>query len=251
MLSAAYSTTRTALAFSCWSRSSRRRRRLSHRSRDRRAPGGRGGSGRLYADPGRGRPLPSLRPVRRHAAVAARITLVDTAVCLVCGFSGFRLTRARQMAQPIWLDLRARRARSAGGRRAAAPKRREPAVTFARFPARFIAWRPAHGDDEPPRIHSEGDFHETITRARPRRSASPPRWPAPPSAQIKIGVGGPLTGGSAAFGAQLKNGVEQAVADINAAGGILGQKIKLDRRRRPRRSEGGRLGRQQVRRPTA
>ena len=45
------------------------------------------------------------------------------------------------------------------------------------------------------------------------------------SAQIKLGVAGPITGGSAAFGAQLKNGVEQAVADINAAGGILGQKI--------------------------
>ena len=47
------------------------------------------------------------------------------------------------------------------------------------------------------------------------------------SAQVKLGVAGPLTGGSAAFGAQLKNGVEQAVEDINAAGGILGQKITL------------------------
>jgi branched-chain amino acid transport system substrate-binding protein len=47
------------------------------------------------------------------------------------------------------------------------------------------------------------------------------------SAQIKLGVGGPITGGSAAFGAQLKNGVEQAVEDINAAGGILGQKIQV------------------------
>lgn len=46
-------------------------------------------------------------------------------------------------------------------------------------------------------------------------------------AQVKLGVAGPLTGGSAAFGAQLKNGVEQAVEDINAAGGILGQKIQL------------------------
>ncbi|MGH6770412.1 MAG: ABC transporter substrate-binding protein, partial [Xanthobacteraceae bacterium] len=46
-------------------------------------------------------------------------------------------------------------------------------------------------------------------------------------AQIKLGVGGPITGGAAAFGAQLKNGVEQAVADINAAGGILGQQITL------------------------
>jgi branched-chain amino acid transport system substrate-binding protein len=47
------------------------------------------------------------------------------------------------------------------------------------------------------------------------------------SAQLKVGVAGPITGGSAAFGAQLKNGAEQAVADINAAGGILGQKIVL------------------------
>ena len=46
-------------------------------------------------------------------------------------------------------------------------------------------------------------------------------------AQVKIGVMGPITGPNAAFGAQLKNGVEQAVADINAAGGILGQKIQL------------------------
>ncbi len=47
------------------------------------------------------------------------------------------------------------------------------------------------------------------------------------SAQIKLGVGGPMTGGSAAFGAQLKNGTEQAVADINATGGILGQRIQV------------------------
>jgi branched-chain amino acid transport system substrate-binding protein len=44
-------------------------------------------------------------------------------------------------------------------------------------------------------------------------------------ADIKIAVGGPITGGSAVFGAQLKNGVEQAVADINAGGGVLGQKL--------------------------
>jgi branched-chain amino acid transport system substrate-binding protein len=45
------------------------------------------------------------------------------------------------------------------------------------------------------------------------------------SAQIKFGVAGPLTGSNAAFGAQLKNGFEQAIEDINAAGGIQGQKI--------------------------
>ncbi len=47
------------------------------------------------------------------------------------------------------------------------------------------------------------------------------------AAQVRLGVGGPMTGGVAAFGAQLRQGVEQAVADINAQGGILGQKIEL------------------------
>jgi branched-chain amino acid transport system substrate-binding protein len=47
------------------------------------------------------------------------------------------------------------------------------------------------------------------------------------NAQIKLGVGGPITGPNATFGAQLKNGAEQAVEDINAAGGLKGQKIQL------------------------
>src|SRR5689334_23364989 len=46
-------------------------------------------------------------------------------------------------------------------------------------------------------------------------------------AQIKMGVAGPLTGPNAAFGAQLKNGTDQAVEDVNAAGGIMGQKIAV------------------------
>ena len=46
-------------------------------------------------------------------------------------------------------------------------------------------------------------------------------------AQIKIGVAGPITGPDAAFGSQLKNGVEQAVEDINASGGLLGKKLSL------------------------
>src|SRR5687768_1218597 len=45
------------------------------------------------------------------------------------------------------------------------------------------------------------------------------------NAQIKFGVAGPITGSNAAFGLQLKNGFEQAIEDINAAGGIQGQKI--------------------------
>jgi branched-chain amino acid transport system substrate-binding protein len=39
-------------------------------------------------------------------------------------------------------------------------------------------------------------------------------------AQIKIGVASPVTGGSAAFGAQIRNGASQAVEDINKAGGV-------------------------------
>ena len=46
-------------------------------------------------------------------------------------------------------------------------------------------------------------------------------------AQVKFGVGAPITGGSAAFGAQIRNGAQKAIDDINAAGGILGQKITL------------------------
>ncbi len=46
-------------------------------------------------------------------------------------------------------------------------------------------------------------------------------------AQVKIGMAGPITGPSAATGAQMKNGVDQAVEDINAAGGVLGQKLSV------------------------
>src|SRR6201996_4279891 len=50
----------------------------------------------------------------------------------------------------------------------------------------------------------------------------------PAAAQVKFGVGGPIPGANAATGAQMKNGVDQAAADINAAGGILGQKIVIE-----------------------
>jgi branched-chain amino acid transport system substrate-binding protein len=47
-------------------------------------------------------------------------------------------------------------------------------------------------------------------------------------AQIKIAVAGPLTGQYAAFGQQMKEGAEQAVADINAHGGVMGQQLSLE-----------------------
>jgi branched-chain amino acid transport system substrate-binding protein len=46
-------------------------------------------------------------------------------------------------------------------------------------------------------------------------------------ADITVATAGPMTGQYASFGAQMKAGAEQAVADINAAGGVLGQKLKL------------------------
>ncbi len=47
------------------------------------------------------------------------------------------------------------------------------------------------------------------------------------NADLKIAVVGPMTGQYASFGAQMKAGAEQAVADLNAKGGVMGQKIEL------------------------
>ena len=47
-------------------------------------------------------------------------------------------------------------------------------------------------------------------------------------ADVQIGTAGPITGSNATFGVQLKEGAEQAVADINAKGGVLGQKLVLN-----------------------
>jgi branched-chain amino acid transport system substrate-binding protein len=44
-------------------------------------------------------------------------------------------------------------------------------------------------------------------------------------ADIKIGIGIPATGPNASMGEQIKRGVDQAVEDINAKGGLLGEKI--------------------------
>ena len=50
----------------------------------------------------------------------------------------------------------------------------------------------------------------------------------PAAAEVKLGVAGPITGPNAATGAQMKNGVDQAAADLNKSGGILGQKITVE-----------------------
>jgi branched-chain amino acid transport system substrate-binding protein len=46
-------------------------------------------------------------------------------------------------------------------------------------------------------------------------------------ADILIAVAGPMTGQYASFGEQMKRGAEMAVKDINAHGGVLGQKLQL------------------------
>ena len=45
---------------------------------------------------------------------------------------------------------------------------------------------------------------------------------------ITIAAAGPLTGSEAAGGRQMRNGAEMAVVDVNAAGGVLGKKLRLD-----------------------
>jgi branched-chain amino acid transport system substrate-binding protein len=49
----------------------------------------------------------------------------------------------------------------------------------------------------------------------------------PARADVLIGVGAQLTGEAAWSGVQIQRGAEMAVADINAAGGILGQQLRL------------------------
>jgi branched-chain amino acid transport system substrate-binding protein len=54
------------------------------------------------------------------------------------------------------------------------------------------------------------------------------RLPGLRKADITIATAGPMTGQYASFGEQMKAGAEQAVADINAAGGVLGQQLVLE-----------------------
>jgi branched-chain amino acid transport system substrate-binding protein len=54
------------------------------------------------------------------------------------------------------------------------------------------------------------------------------RGTKPIDQDIVIAVAGPMTGQYAAFGEQMRRGAEQAVADINAKGGINGRKMRLE-----------------------
>lgn len=56
---------------------------------------------------------------------------------------------------------------------------------------------------------------------------------------IKIGVSGPYTGGSAPMGVSMRDGVKLAVAEINAAGGLLGRQLQLIERDDEAKNERG------------
>lgn len=56
---------------------------------------------------------------------------------------------------------------------------------------------------------------------------------------IRIGVSGPLTGGSAPMGVSMRDGVKLAVAEINAKGGLLGRQIQLIERDDEAKNERG------------
>jgi branched-chain amino acid transport system substrate-binding protein len=51
---------------------------------------------------------------------------------------------------------------------------------------------------------------------------------AAPQAPIKIGLGAPISSSDANFGAELRNGVEMAVHDVNTAGGLLGHRLSIE-----------------------
>ncbi|QDK46549.1 amino acid ABC transporter substrate-binding protein [Bdellovibrio sp. ZAP7] len=59
---------------------------------------------------------------------------------------------------------------------------------------------------------------------------------------IKVGVYGPFTGGSAPMGVSMRNGVQVAIDEINAAGGVLGKKISMvDRDDEAKNERGGQI----------
>src|SRR5262249_15617979 len=56
-------------------------------------------------------------------------------------------------------------------------------------------------------------------------------WSDPVGAQlqgqtIRVAIGAPLTGGAASFGVEMKNAVELALDEQNAAGGLLGAHVE-------------------------
>lgn len=109
-------------------------------------------------------------------------------------------------------------------------------------------------DAAPPRINMENGYstlqghcatgaHVALSWTRDRREGEMPKLtiklvsitlsliavePDLARADILIGLAGPMSGPFQIFGDEMKVGAEQAVADINAAGGVLGQRLVLE-----------------------
>jgi branched-chain amino acid transport system substrate-binding protein len=69
-----------------------------------------------------------------------------------------------------------------------------------------------------------------LTLALPASAQGTPPAQGAAENTLKIGVIGPFTGASADFGVPMFNGVQQAVDEINAAGGYLGRKLEIVRK---------------------
>ena len=69
------------------------------------------------------------------------------------------------------------------------------------------------------------DSLRTDGSVSPCRTAATLGWPA--RAEVLIGMAGPMTGKNAWFGEQLQRATDLAVADINTAGGVLGQQVRV------------------------
>jgi branched-chain amino acid transport system substrate-binding protein len=52
-------------------------------------------------------------------------------------------------------------------------------------------------------------------------------WAGHAAEPIRIGLSGPFTGGSSPMGISMRDGIRLAVAEINAAGGLLGRPVQL------------------------
>lgn len=72
----------------------------------------------------------------------------------------------------------------------------------------------------------------------PATAGTPPAH-ATGAEPIRIGVSGPFTGGSSPMGISMREGIRIAVAELNAAGGLLGRPLQLVERDDEARNERG------------
>ena len=71
-------------------------------------------------------------------------------------------------------------------------------------------------------------MHKYVVSALAMAAAATFGMGAAQAQEISIATAGPMTGQYATFGEQMRRGAEMAVADINAKGGVMGKKLKLE-----------------------